>query len=261
MNKIDLHQEGHIGFVTLNHPSVHNALDPDIIEGFKFSIQQLDSNDDIRIIIIKANGKHFCAGANINWMKRIGNLSYNENYHDALSLANLFHIIFHLKTPTIASVNGCAIGGGAGLAACCDIIVADEQATFSFSEVKLGITPATISPFVTAKISPNQAKRFFITGEKINAQLAQSLGLVNEVVPAQELASSTRHIANMIANNAPGAVQSAKKLAHSYIQLPNDLAATTASLIAQQRMSPEGQEGLCAFLDKRTPNWTQEDDS
>ena len=253
---IDNNHQG-ICTVTLNKPKSHNAMDDDLIAVLTKTWQQIADDDSVRAVILAANGKSFCAGADLYWMKRSIDYTEQENIKDTMGLAKMLNGLNTLNKPTIAQVQGVAFGGGAGLLACCDIVIASENASFSFSEVKLGLIPATISPYVIAQIGMKAARRYFLTAERFNAHEALRIGLVDEVTPFSELVVQTQAIAQLICANGPQAVAASKQLIHDVHgkTIDSGLMKDTAQRIANVRASEEGQEGLAAFFDKRNPAW------
>ena len=246
-----------VATVTLNNPDKHNAFDDEIISQLTEIFTALNNDDTVRVVILAANGKSFSAGADLNWMKRMANYSYDENLVDAKKLAHMLHTIYSLNKPTIARVQGAAFGGGVGLASCCDMAIASERASFSLSEVKLGMVPATISPYVIEAIGPRAARRYFMTAERFRADRAFHLGLVNECVAEEDLDNTINTIIDALLANGPQAIASAKQLVSNvqYQAINPTLMQTTSELIATIRSSAEGKEGLSAFLEKRQPSW------
>lgn len=243
--------------LTINRINKHNAFDNQLLTEMQKQLDAAIDNSDVRVIVLKANGKHFSAGADLAWMQSMALFSEEENLKDAMVLANLMHTLNQSSKPTIAMVQGAAFGGGAGLAAACDIAIASESARFCFSEVKLGLIPAVISPYVVNAIGVRSARMLFMSAEVFDAKRAMALNLVQHCVPEEELLEFTLKYAQQISKNAPEAVQLSKKLAHDVADkaIDNDLVYYTASLIARKRVSTEGQQGLKAFLNKETPNW------
>jgi methylglutaconyl-CoA hydratase len=255
---ITLEQDGKIARVFLNRPEIHNALNNVIINDLYDAFDKLKSEPEIRLIIITGNGKSFCAGADLNWMKSVVKYSYEQNYAESLKLAQLMHLIFTHPKPTIARVNGSAIGGGVGLLSVCDISIASDKAQFGLSEVRLGLVPAVISPYVMTRIGQAKAREFFITSERITAAHAVEIGLLNAAVPPEKLDEAIMEKANLIINNGPEAVKKAKEMIFKITQMffP-EIQEYNARLIAELRLSEEGQEGMNAFLEKRNPKWVE----
>jgi methylglutaconyl-CoA hydratase len=243
--------------VTLNRPDVHNAFNNILINDLYDAFDKLRLEENIRVIVLTGNGKSFCAGADLNWMKSVINYSYEQNYEESLKLAKLMYLIFTHPKPVIARINGSAIGGGVGLMSVCDILIANEDAKFGLSEVKLGLVPAAISPFVMSRIGDARARELFITGERITAKLAENLNLVNYALPMSEVDKMVEEKVNLILNNGPEAVRSVKEMIFKVTQIKfPEIQTYTAELIAKLRLSAEGQEGMNAFLEKRKPKWS-----
>lgn len=246
-----------VATVTLNNPAKHNAFDDAIISRLSEIFSSIDNNDAIRVMVLAANGKSFSAGADLAWMKRMAAYNREQNLADANAFASMLKTLNTLRKPTIARVQGAAFGGAVGLVSCCDIAIASEHASFSLSEVKVGLIPATISPYVIAAIGQRAARRYFITGERFDAGEAHRLGLVSQVVGSEaELdAVLTQHIDQLLANS-PQAVTAAKQLAFDMnAPISDALIADSCQRIADIRSSEQGQEGLNAFLEKRPPSW------
>ncbi|AMX01454.1 enoyl-CoA hydratase/isomerase family protein [Microbulbifer thermotolerans] len=252
----EIDSEG-VATVTLNRPEIHNAFDDALIRELGETFDRLSRNPAIRVLVLAANGKSFSAGGDLNWMQRMVNYSEEENRRDAATLAAMLHKLDTFPVPTIARVQGAAFGGGVGLVSCCDIAVASERASFCLSEVKIGLLPATISPYVINAIGARQARRYFVTAERFSAERAREIGLVSEVCAEGELDLTVQKLVNAITDNGPRAVAMSKQLAMSMSNrvITQELQAQTSNLIAAVRVSPEGQEGLNAFLEKRAPKW------
>lgn len=244
--------------VTLNRPAVHNAFDEDTISRLTMELGALERDPEVRVVVLAATGKSFSAGADLNWMKRTVGFSAAENLADAEAMAGLMMALDRLAKPTVAAVQGDAFGGGVGLIACCDIAVATEGARFALSEVKLGLVPAVISPYVIAAIGERQARRYMLSAERFDALEARRIGLVHEVVATGALEGAVDGLARALRANGPAAMAEVKDLIRSVARRPLDdkLAGDTAARIARIRASAEGREGLAAFLEKREPDWT-----
>lgn len=245
----------------INRPEVHNAFDDDVIGQLIDNLESVDQDPEIRVLVLRSNGKNFSAGADLGWMKRMAKNSYQENLEDAGQLARLMEILNSLSKPTIGLVQGAAYGGAVGLAACCDIVIAAEASSFCLSEVKIGLIPAVISPYVVRAIGERQSRRYFVTAEVFTARQAQDFGLVHEVVAdVAMLDDACERFVKQLRRNSPQGMDAAKKLvfAVSGKEINQDVIDDTARRIAEIRVSPEGQEGLGAFLQKRKPNWIQE---
>lgn len=249
-----------VGTVTLNRPDLHNAFDDALIADLTHELRRLESDAQVRVVILAAAGKSFSAGADLNWMRRMADYSFQQNLADALMLAELMRTLNDLAKPTIAKVQGPAYGGGVGLVACCDIAVASDAASFSLSEVKLGLIPAVISPYVVRAIGERQARRYFVTAERFDALAARRIGLVHEVAPAERLDTVVAGLLDDLSGNGPAAMMAAKNLVATVSRGPIDTAMIedTARRIAEIRSSDEGREGLSAFLDKRKPVWRKD---
>jgi methylglutaconyl-CoA hydratase len=246
-----------IAFLTINKDHKRNAFDNHLLTAMIQFIEQAKNDPKVRVIILKANGAHFSAGADLGWMKSMAEFNEEENFKDALVLGNLMYTLYHCPKPIIAMVQGSAFGGGAGLAAACSIAIASTSARFCFSEVKLGLIPAVISPYVVKAIGERNAQVLFMSGEIFDAQRALTLQLIQHCVADDTLFEFTLQYAQQISNNAPEAVKQSLQLARYVTNKPinEELVHHTASLIAQKRISAEGQQGLNAFLNKETPNW------
>lgn len=242
----------------LNNPAQHNAFDDQLIADLTACLRQLGEDPQVRLVILCASGKSFSAGADLNWMRRMADYSAEENLADALALAELMKTLNELPKPTIALVQGAAFGGGVGLVAACDIAIASEHASFCLSEVKLGLIPAAISPYVLAAIGETAARRYFLTAERFSAAEALRIGLLHQVVAADDLTATGASIARQLLLNGPQALAAAKRLIRDVAgrAINNQLIDLTAKRIADIRASDEGREGLAAFLEKRKPFWT-----
>ena len=259
MSGLQSHYEKQILTLTLSRPDCHNAFDDNLLKALTQSLQDIYNHDHARCVVIKAQGKHFCAGADLNWMKRMAQYSEEENLSDSMILANAMQSIYQCPVPTICLVQGAAMGGGAGLAAASNITIATDTARFCFSEAKLGLIPAVISPYVVEAIGPRAAKHLFCTAEKFDAQQAKALGLVNQIVGVDELDQAGALICEQIKQNAPQAVRDCKQLVDlvKHKQISSTILQQTAQLIASKRVSVEGQKGLQAFLSKSPINWSK----
>ncbi|MFN7097753.1 MAG: enoyl-CoA hydratase/isomerase family protein [Gammaproteobacteria bacterium] len=246
-----------IATLTLDRPDIHNAFDDVMIAELISALQTVDCNKDVRLMILRGNGKSFSACADVNWMQKVVNYNYEENLRDAQQLATLMHLLYHLHKPTIAVVHGVAFGGGIGLVSCCDLVIASEKASFCFSETRLGIIPAVISPYIINAIGERAARRYFLTAERFTAEEAYRLGLAHVFCSHDELEKNVDHFIAQLLQNGPTAVAAAKQLivATSRGRLDKAMIDDTAHRIAVMRTSAEGQEGLRAFLEKRAPTW------
>jgi methylglutaconyl-CoA hydratase len=253
--------DGALGIITLNNPDKHNAFDDKLIADLTAVLQQMQQSSAVRVVILSAAGKSFSAGADLNWMKRIAGYSPDENFRDAMGLGTLMHTLYSLTKPTIARVQGAAYGGGVGLIACCDIAVGIHDAAFSLSEVKLGLIPAVISPYVVAAIGERSAHRYFLTAEKFDASEAFRIGLLHELaVNDDAMDEIINGICTALLAAGPHALREAKSLIATVANksINEALVAETAQRIARVRASEEGREGLAAFLEKRKARWVVE---
>lgn len=253
---IDIDKRG-VATLTMNRPTLHNAFDDALIAEMTAQLQTLDNDPAVKVILLAAAGKSFSAGADLNWMKRMVAYTKEENHRDAMALGELMRTLNFVSKPTIAAVQGAAYGGGVGLVACCDIVIASEKASFCLSEVKLGLIPAVISPYVVRAIGAQASRRYFLTAERFDVNTAQQLGLVHEVVAPDALNEKVESMVSGLLQNGPCAVAAAKSLVFAVEHGDVDAAMIedTAERIAALRISPEGQEGLGAFLEKRRPAW------
>jgi methylglutaconyl-CoA hydratase len=250
--------EDGVASVTLNRAEVHNAFNDAIIADLTGTLRRLGDDDKVQAVVLRAEGKSFSAGADLGWMQRMANYGHAENLADAGALAELMRVLNFLPKPTVARVQGAAFGGGVGLVACCDIAIASDAASFSLSEVRLGLIPAVISPYVVAAIGERAARRYFLTAERFGADEALRIGLVHQVVPADQLDSAVDTILTRLSEGGPAAQRAAKDLIFTVAHRPIDagLIHDTAERIATIRASAEGREGLAGFLEKRKPAWT-----
>jgi methylglutaconyl-CoA hydratase len=249
-------RDGVVEYMTLNRPDVRNAFNEAMIAELTAWAASINADDDVRVAVIAGAGKVFSAGADITWMANALNYTHDENVQDANAAARMFAALDTLPIPLVGRVHGAALGGGAGLSAVCDVVVADESAVFGFSEVKLGILPAVISPYALAKIGRSAARELFLTGMRFNAARAKEIGLVHAVVPRDQLDAKVEKYIDEFLNAAPDAISTAKALIpRVWARGAFDAAGLTAEAIAAQRVSKEGQEGLRAFLEKRKASW------
>lgn len=246
-----------VATVSLNNPDKHNAFDDEIIAQLTEAFTAVENNQEVRVMILASQGKSFSAGADLNWMKRMASYTYEENLRDSGALATMLKTLNFMSKPTIARVQGAAFGGAVGLVSCCDMAIASERASFSLSEVKIGLMPATISPYVVAAIGQRVARRYFTTAERFNAETAAQLGLVSEVVVEEALDPCIDILVKALLANSPAAVKEAKQLVFDVAEreITDELIEETSKRIAAIRVSEEGQEGLTAFLEKRQPRW------
>jgi methylglutaconyl-CoA hydratase len=247
-----------VATLSLNRPEVHNAFDDVLIAKIISALNNIEADNSVRVVVLTSTGKHFSAGADLNWMKRMAVLSEQENRDDAQQLAELMHTLNNLNKPTIALVNGAAYGGAVGLVACCDMAIATARSRFCLSEVKIGLSPAVISPFVVAAIGERASRRFFLTAETFDAQQANQLGLLHAIAQDQaDLNTQGQALITALLQNSPQAMGRTKELIKqvSRGEIDQSMRDYTVNLIAAIRVSHEGQEGLSSFLEKRKPNW------
>jgi methylglutaconyl-CoA hydratase len=249
-------RDGAIEYLTLNRPDVRNAFNPQLISELAAWAAALAGDRTVRAVVLAGAGRMFCAGADVAWMAETVTYTEEQNLRDARAMSSMFAAIDRLPVPVIGRVHGAALGGGAGLACVCDVVVAEEQAIFGFTEVKLGIIPAVISPFALAKIGRSAARELFLTGARFSAIRAKEIGLAHAVVPAAEMDFAVERVVQEFLSAAPGAIAAAKGLIPDvWARGRDDAEAVTAKAIAERRVSAEGQEGLRAFLEKRKPEW------
>ncbi|MBK6552533.1 MAG: enoyl-CoA hydratase/isomerase family protein [Rhodocyclaceae bacterium] len=254
---LEIVRDGAVATVWMNRPEVHNAFDERLIDELTRACVELDGDASVRVVVLGGRGRNFSAGADLNWMRRAANNSVDENRRDARRLAEMLRVLAHMSKPTIARVQGAALGGGTGLTAACDMAVAARDAVFSTSEVRFGIIPSAISPYVLRAIGPRQALRYFQSAERIPAERALAIGLVHEVAASEELDRVVAALAAELMSGGPNALAAAKALVRDIAGRPIDAAIgeETAERIARQRATDEAREGISAFLEKRPPSW------
>ncbi len=259
-SKIDIDGRG-VATLTMTRGDMHNAFDDAMIADLTAKLKDLESNDGVRVVVLAAEGKSFSAGADLNWMKRMAGYSYEENFEDAMGLGGLLETLNFLKKPTIARVQGAAFGGGVGLVAACDMAVGTERSSFCLSEVKLGLIPAVISPYVVNAMGQRASRRYMLTAERFKADEALRFGLLHKVAEAEELDGAVEELIEALMIAGPNSVAACKDLISAVYNRPVDEAVIkdTAERIAKQRASEEGKEGLGAFLEKRKPAWVRGD--
>ena len=247
-----------MGLLVLNRPDLHNAFNETMIAELTAAFAALDLDPAVRAVILGANGKSFCAGADLNWMKRMSGYTFEQNFADAQALAGMLHALNTMKKPTIARVQGSAFAGGMGLIAACDIAIAAQDVEFCLSEAKLGLSPATISPYVIAAMGERHARRYFLTAERFTAAEAFRIGFVHDIVLADELDAKINELLRHLLANGPNAVAACKDLVRAVarVKIDADLISDTATRIATIRATEEGREGIRSFLEKRKPSWT-----
>jgi methylglutaconyl-CoA hydratase len=255
---IEFERQSDLGVIWLNRPEIHNAFNEVMIQELIDCFEAVNKMEDIRIVIIRGRGKSFCAGADLNWMRGVANYSFDQNFKESLNLSKCFFTIYTCKKPTIAVVHGAAIGGANGLLASCDFAYAEDNTTFSLSEVKIGVVPACISPYVTKRVGEYGSRELMLTGRRIKGKEAEHFRLVNKSLPAEELEGYLNSVVDLLRTSGPKAMSQCKNLIFNICNLETleQAMESTARMIAEIRASEEGQEGMAAFLEKRKPNWT-----
>jgi methylglutaconyl-CoA hydratase len=253
---IEVRMDDRVARITLDRPDVRNAFNEVLIAELLAALDEVAAEESARVLVLTGRGKAFCSGADLHWMGKMRDYTFEENLEDALELAKLMRRLYEFPLPTIAAVNGPVIGGGNGLVAACDIAVAADTAVFSLSEVKIGLVPACIGPYVIERVGVRAARELFLTGERIGADRAKAEGLVNDAVPPDELAARVDHYVKLLLSSGPAALTVSKELVRNVPGMSLDEAgAYTAEMIARLRISDEAQEGMAAFFEKRKPNW------
>lgn len=249
--------DDHVARVTLNRPEIRNAFNAVMISELLEIFAEISERDDIRVVVLTGSGTCYCAGADLHWMKEVQDYTYEENYEDTLRLSELMYSIYSSPKPTIARINGPAIGGGTGFVAVCDLAIAADSAVFSFSEVKIGVVPACISPYVVRRVGESRCREFFLTGERLTAQRALESGLVNQVVALGKLDDAVDTWVKQLLSSGPYALNVCKQLLQKVPLVDFDEAKTfTAHVLAKLREGEEAQEGMKAFFEKRKPRWS-----
>lgn len=245
--------------IILNRPEIHNAFNDEMIEGLINCFADIEKDNTLRLVTITGEGKSFCAGADLNWMKKMVSYSDEENYQDSVKLAELFQAINNCSLPVLAKVNGAALGGGTGVIAACDFVISAKSAKFGFTEARLGLVPAVISPFVMAKIGESQARAWFLSGERFSADKAQDMGLVHEVAPLDSLDLEFEKWVEKFLKAGPKAAREAKNLIKNVLTLDSSkVTEFTCRTISRIRTGEEGQEGMKALLEKRPASWLED---
>ncbi|MBU1319015.1 MAG: enoyl-CoA hydratase/isomerase family protein [candidate division Zixibacteria bacterium] len=248
-----------VGRITFSRPEIHNAFNGVMIDELYDLFDRLNRDKGVRVVVLTGEGKSFCAGADLNWMRAVKDYSYEKNFSESLKLAEVFHLIYSCPKPVVGRINGAAIGGGTGFVAVCDIAIASTNAVFSFSEVKIGVVPACISPYVIKRVGEGRAREFFLTGERLTTDQALQSGLINRAVPPEDLDAEVDAMVAQLISSGPKALKCCKDLLDTVSdQSLQDAKIHTARVIANLRKSDEGQEGMDAFLNKRKPNWVRE---
>jgi methylglutaconyl-CoA hydratase len=259
---IDVTSRNAVAIVVLNRPDVHNAFNEALIAELTTALRALDADPSVRAVVLAGAGASFCAGADLNWMKKMAGFRRAQNLADASALAEMLATLDALSKPTIARVHGAAFGGGAGLVACCDVAIGAQDATFAFSEARLGLIPAAISPYVVAAIGARATRRYFLTAERFSAAEAYRLGLLHDLALQEELDARINELLGALLTAGPRAQAECKALLRAIVNRPVDarIVADTAHRIARVRASPEGKEGVAAFLAKRKAAWVPRGD-
>lgn len=256
LNTIKYSIQGHTARITLHRPEIHNAFNEVMISELLNVYRELGRDESVRVVLLTGEGKSFCAGADLKWMKGVIDYSYEQNLHESLQLAELFYTMYSLPKPTIVMVNGAAIGGGTGMVAVNDIVIASDRALFSLSEVKIGLVPACISPYVIRKIGENRSRELFLTGDRIDAERSLAIGLANAACSHDDLESTACSYIEKLISSGPNALKICKEMLEKVPQFSlRENIKYTADTIARLRISDEGQEGMKAFFEKRDPNW------
>ena len=255
----ELNDKG-VATVTLNRPEIHNAFNDEMILSLTKKFKEMNGDDSVRVVILTGAGKSFCAGADLNWMKSMVDYSEEENFNDSKRLSDLFETINNFSKPVVGKINGAALGGGVGLVACCDYVIAGERAKFGLTEVMLGLVPAVISPYVIAKMGESNARATFLTGDRFDGNKAIDYGLVHQVSLDRHFHNDVEVFVDKLLKAAPGAQQVAKSLIKNVLDLQaesyEEISKYTCETIAKKRISPEGQKGMSALLEKRKPTWS-----
>jgi methylglutaconyl-CoA hydratase len=248
--------DGSVLTVTLDRPQVHNAMNPQLITDLTRVFQEISARDDIRVVILTGSGRTFCSGADLAAMRAAADYDFQQNVADGQKIFDLMAAVDRCPKPVVGRINGSALGGGTGLVCCCDIAIAIEEAKFAFSEVRLGLVPAVISPFVLSKIGAGYARELFLTGERFDAAKALHIGLIHQVASAETLDDAVNQKVTMLLQGAPEAQAVVKEIVRKgESQVNDERRIATAEILAKRRASREGREGMSAFLEKRTPDW------
>jgi len=254
---IEFEQQADLGIIWLNRPEIHNAFNEVMIQEVIDCVEEVNDMDDVRIVILRGRGKSFCAGADLNWMRGVAQYTFEQNFKESLNLSKCFFTIYTCRKPTIAVVHGAAIGGANGLLAACDIAIADDNTTFSLSEVKIGVVPACISPYVTKRVGEYGSRELMLTGRRIKGKEAEHFRLVNKSLSPEEIEGYLQSLIDLLRTSGPKAMSHCKNLIFniSNEETLEQALESTARMIAEIRASEEGQEGMAAFLEKRKPKW------
>ena len=255
---VRLEMDSGVARVTMNRPDIRNAFNEVMISELRQAFAAINADESVRVVVLTGEGKSFCAGADLHWMRKVVSYTYEQNYEDSLNLASLMREVYDCPRPVVGRINGAAIGGGTGLVAVCDIPVAAEDAVLSFSEVKIGLVPACISPYVLKRVGERYGREYFLTGERLTADKALRCGLVNRVVASDDLDTAVDEVVGNLLTSGPDALATCKRMVRMVGDMDLDAAGpATAEMIAKLRMSEEGQEGMAAFLERRKPAWVK----
>ena len=255
---LKLERDGAVARIRLNRPEVHNAFDDRLIAELTEAAAEIGADESVRVAVLSGEGKSFCAGADINWMRRMVDYTFEENQADSHRLAAMLRALDRVPKPLVCRIHGVALGGGVGLLSVCDVVVAADDVRFSLSEVRLGILPAVISPFVLRRLGPGVGRALFLTGERFGAERARTIGLVDHVCPPEQLDETVQKVIGWLLNGGPIAQRKIKELIPQvWGATPEAMAELTTRTNAQARASDEGQDGLKAFLEKRKPSWME----
>ena len=260
--EIEVRQEGPVCYIALNRPSLHNAFNADLLQQLTSALRSAQDHESVRVVVLEGRGRSFCAGADLDWMRAMVEYTPEENVRDSMAMAEMYRTLHGCTKPVVGRIHGAAIGGGVGLVACVDIAIASERARFGLSEVRLGLAPAVISPYVIERIGVGAARRYFLTGERFDSAVAKELGLVSEVVAEAEIDEAVQRIVQELLRGAPVAQSACKQLIQDVPNLEEGAVdAHTSKVIAGLRTGEEGQEGMHAFLEKRKAAWIQEEEN
>ncbi len=253
---LQVERDGRVVRLWLNRPAVRNAFNAVMVRELRFALEDVRRDDEARVVVLSGRGSSFCSGADLNWMREIIHFTYEQNIGETQELAEALHELYSLPKPTVARVNGPAIGGGTGFVSACDIVVASTEARFGLSEVKIGVVPAAISPYVVRRMGESRARQYFLTGERFDGRRAAEIGLANIVAEPAELDGSVEAVVGSLLSSGPEALACAKELLRRVPGMDFEEAKRfTAEMIARLRVSAEAQEGMAAFLEKRKPRW------
>ncbi|MFN8438037.1 MAG: enoyl-CoA hydratase/isomerase family protein [Cytophagales bacterium] len=257
MHYLQVEVQNAVMTIHLNRPEVHNAFDELLIDEIKNCFLSVANRADVRVVVLRGHGKSFCAGADLNWMRKVSGYTYQQNLEESSNLSDCFHAIYTCPKPTIALVHGAAMGGANGLLASCDMAIADSSTVFSLSEVKIGLIPACISPYIIKKVGEGKARELMLTGLRFGGDFAEKIGLINYSLSTDMLQTKLNELIDLLLNAGPKSIENCKILIDNVVnhQTLEESKIYTAQMIAQQRISAEGQEGMAAFLEKRKPNW------